>query len=35
MIPRDTHPGVGFLLFEGPDQIGLTGPFEVLPRMMS
>ena len=31
MIPHDTAvPAVGSLLFEGLDQIDLTGPFEVL-----
>ena len=33
MIPHDTHLQVGSLLFEGLDQIDLTGPFEVLSRM--
>lgn len=30
MIPHDTHLQIGSLLFEGLDQIDLTGPFEVL-----
>jgi cyclohexyl-isocyanide hydratase len=33
MIPHDTHLQIGSLLFEGVDQIDLTGPFEVLSRM--
>ncbi len=33
MIPPDTHLQIGFLLFEGLDQIDLTGPFEVLSRI--
>ena len=33
MIPRDTHLQIGSLLFEGLDQIDLTGPFEVLSRI--
>jgi cyclohexyl-isocyanide hydratase len=33
MIPHDTHPHIGSLLFEGIDQIDLTGPFEVLSRI--
>jgi cyclohexyl-isocyanide hydratase len=33
MIPRDTELRVGSLLFEGIDQIDLTGPFEVLSRI--
>lgn len=33
MIPRDTHLDIGSLLFEGVDQIDLTGPFEVLSRI--
>lgn len=33
MIPRDTHLHIGSLLFEGVDQIDLTGPFEVLSRI--
>jgi cyclohexyl-isocyanide hydratase len=33
MIPHDTHLHVGSLLFEGVDQIDLTGPFEVLSRI--
>jgi len=33
MIPRDTHLQIGSLVFEGVDQIDLTGPFEVLSRI--
>ncbi len=33
MIPPDTHLTIGSLLFEGIDQIDLTGPFEVLSRI--
>ena len=33
MIPADTHLEIGSLLFEGLDQIDLTGPFEVLSRI--
>jgi cyclohexyl-isocyanide hydratase len=33
MIPHDTHLRIGSLLFEGIDQIDLTGPFEVLSRL--
>lgn len=33
MIPHDTHLQIGSLLFEGLDQIDLTGPFEVLARI--
>ena len=33
MIPLDTHLQIGSLLFEGLDQIDLTGPFEVLSRV--
>jgi cyclohexyl-isocyanide hydratase len=33
MTPRDTHLQIGSLLFEGLDQIDLTGPFEVLSRI--
>jgi cyclohexyl-isocyanide hydratase len=33
MIPTDTHLQIGSLLFEGLDQIDLTGPFEVLSRI--
>jgi cyclohexyl-isocyanide hydratase len=33
MIPETTHLNVGSLLFEGLDQIDLTGPFEVLSRL--
>ncbi len=33
MIPYDTHLQIGSLLFEGLDQIDLTGPFEVLSRI--
>lgn len=33
MIPPDRHLQIGSLLFEGLDQIDLTGPFEVLSRI--
>lgn len=33
MIPHDTHLQIGSLLFEGIDQIDLTGPFEILSRI--
>jgi cyclohexyl-isocyanide hydratase len=33
MIPHDIHLQIGSLLFEGVDQIDLTGPFEVLSRI--
>jgi cyclohexyl-isocyanide hydratase len=33
MIPHDIHLEIGSLLFEGLDQIDLTGPFEVLSRL--
>jgi cyclohexyl-isocyanide hydratase len=33
MIPHDTHLQIGSLLFEGLDQIDLTGPFEVFARI--
>ena len=33
MISPDTHLQIGSLLFEGLDQIDLTGPFEVLSRL--
>jgi cyclohexyl-isocyanide hydratase len=33
MIAEDTHLQIGSLLFEGVDQIDLTGPFEVLSRI--
>ena len=33
MIPHDTHLQIGSLLYEGLDQIDLTGPFEVLSRI--
>ena len=33
VIPHNTHLNIGSLLFEGIDQIGLTGPFEVLSRI--
>jgi cyclohexyl-isocyanide hydratase len=33
MIPHHTHLHIGSLLFEGIDQIDLTGPFEVLSRI--
>jgi cyclohexyl-isocyanide hydratase len=33
MIPHDIHLQIGSLLFEGIDQIDMTGPFEVLSRI--
>jgi cyclohexyl-isocyanide hydratase len=33
VTPHDTHLHIGSLLFEGLDQIDLTGPFEVLSRI--
>jgi cyclohexyl-isocyanide hydratase len=33
MIPHGTHLHIGSLLFEGIDQIDLTGLFEVLSRI--
>jgi hypothetical protein len=33
MIPHDVHVQISSLLFEGVDQIDLTGPFEVLSRI--
>jgi cyclohexyl-isocyanide hydratase len=33
MIPDDPHLHIGSLLFQGIDQIDLTGPFEVLSRI--
>jgi cyclohexyl-isocyanide hydratase len=33
MIPNDTHLEIGSLVFDGMDQIDLTGPFEVLSRL--
>ncbi len=33
MIPPDTHLEIGSLIFEGMDQIDLTGPFEILSRI--
>src|SRR5258708_31707669 len=33
VIPHDTPLQIGSLLFEGVDQIDLTGPFEVLSRI--
>ncbi len=33
MIPAETHIQIGSLLFEGVDQIDLTGPFEILSRL--
>ncbi|MBW7971509.1 DJ-1/PfpI family protein [Bradyrhizobium sp. BR 10289] len=33
MIPLETHLQIGSLLFDGLDQIDLTGPFEVLSRI--
>jgi cyclohexyl-isocyanide hydratase len=33
MVSNETHLQIGSLLFEGLDQIDLTGPFEVLSRI--
>ena len=33
MIPPETHLQIGSLLFDGLDQIDLTGPFEVFARI--
>jgi cyclohexyl-isocyanide hydratase len=33
MLPSDTHLEIGSLMFDGIDQIDLTGPFEVLSRI--
>jgi len=33
VIPHDTHLQIGSLLFEGIDQMDLTGPFAVLSRI--
>jgi len=33
MISQDNHLQIGSLLFEGLDQIDLTGPFEVFSRL--
>jgi cyclohexyl-isocyanide hydratase len=33
VIPHDTHLLIGSLMFDGMDQIDLTGPFEVLSRV--
>ena len=33
MFPHEVHLQIGSLLFEGLDQIDLTGPFEVLSRI--
>ena len=33
MVPHESHLQIGSLLFEGLDQIDLTGPFEVLSRI--
>jgi cyclohexyl-isocyanide hydratase len=33
MISHDIHLHIGSLLFDGVDQIDLTGPFEVLSRI--
>lgn len=35
MITADKHLQIGSLLFEGIDQIDLTGPFEVLARILN
>lgn len=33
MVPHEVHLQIGSLLYEGLDQIDLTGPFEVLARI--
>lgn len=33
MLPHQMHLQIGSLLFDGLDQIDLTGPFEVLSRI--
>jgi cyclohexyl-isocyanide hydratase len=33
MVPNDIHLEIGSLLFEGLDQIDLTGPFEIFSRI--
>lgn len=33
MVPHDEHLRIGSLLFDGLDQIDLTGPFEVLSQL--
>ena len=33
MLANDTHLQIGSLVFDGMDQIDLTGPFEVLSRI--
>lgn len=33
MIPNDMHLEIGSIIFDGMDQIDLTGPFEVLSRI--
>jgi len=33
VIPHDIPLQIGFLMFDGMDQIDLTGPFEVLSRL--
>jgi cyclohexyl-isocyanide hydratase len=33
MVPPDAHLHIGSLVFEGMDQLDLTGPFEVLSRI--
>jgi cyclohexyl-isocyanide hydratase len=33
MVPNDVHLELGSVLFEGLDQVDLTGPFEVLSRI--
>lgn len=35
MIANDVHLEIGPLVFEGLDQIDLTGSFEVLSRLVS
>jgi putative intracellular protease/amidase len=32
MIPHDTHLRIGSLVFEGIDQLDLTGPLEIVAR---
>jgi cyclohexyl-isocyanide hydratase len=33
VVPHDTHLQIGALIFDGMDQMDLTGPFEVLSRV--
>ena len=35
MTPQDTHLLIGSLVFDGMDQIDVTGPFEVFSRLPS